>query len=165
MAANKATITVNASVLPDNMKRSVGGTAVYNLNDVGDNNKWVMYVNNVDTNDQPCIPDGVMYLASDAGDQSATVDSDVDDLGLIIIKHTGYQGDGVTKTATDAKLYINTGAGVAASATINTGNMNLLPGEVWWGRFVHSDLTDISLEASVSTINVEVYAVVDDGGV
>ena len=36
-------------VLPDNVKRSISGTAVYNLNDVGDDNKWVMYVNSVDT--------------------------------------------------------------------------------------------------------------------
>ena len=41
MAAHKATVSVSASVLPDDMKASVGGTIVYHLNDIGDNNKWV----------------------------------------------------------------------------------------------------------------------------
>jgi len=163
MAANKATITVNASVLPDNVKRSISGTAVYNLNDVGDDNKWVMYVNSVDTSAQACIPDGVGYYTNDSGDQIATTDSDVDDLGLILIKHTGFQGDGTSKTTVNAKLYINVEHNKEASG--GAEDMYLLPGELWWGRFVHSDLADISLEASVGTINVEIYAVVDDGGV
>ena len=33
MAANQATVNVSASVLPDDMKFSVGGTIVYDLND------------------------------------------------------------------------------------------------------------------------------------
>ena len=165
MAANKATITVTASVLPDKLKKTISGTATYNLNDVGTANKWVFYLNNVSTTSQPCIPDSVAYLPNDAGDQEASVvDSDTDDLGLIVIKHTGYQGDGLTKTAANAKLYINVHPGIDASDTENLGNMYLLPGEVWWGRFVHSDLTDIQLESSLGTINVEVYAAVDDSG-
>ena len=165
MAANKSIITVTASVLPDKLKRTISGTATYNINDIGNDNKWVFYLNNVSTTSQPCIPDSVAYLPNDAGDLATTVDSDVDDLGLVVIKHTGYQGDGLTKTAANAKLYLNVHHGVDASDTINLGNMYLLPGEVWWGRFVHSDLTDIQLEASTDTINVEVYAVVNDGGI
>ena len=33
MAANKATVSVAASVLPDELKASVGGSIVYDLND------------------------------------------------------------------------------------------------------------------------------------
>ena len=40
MAADKATVNVSASLLPDEIKTSVGGTTVYDLNEVGDNNKW-----------------------------------------------------------------------------------------------------------------------------
>ena len=48
MAANKATVNVSASVLPDDMKASIGGTIVYDLNDMaGDVSKWIYYVNEV----------------------------------------------------------------------------------------------------------------------
>ena len=33
MAANRATVNVSASLLPDSMKTSIGGTTVYDLND------------------------------------------------------------------------------------------------------------------------------------
>ena len=41
MAADRATVSVSASLLPDNIKATIGGTTVYDLNDVGDNNKWI----------------------------------------------------------------------------------------------------------------------------
>ena len=43
--------------------------------------------------------------------------------------------------------------------------MNLEPGDVWCGRFAHSDIDDISVEAAANTIKLLIYAVVDDGGV
>ena len=50
MAANNATVSVSASVLPDDMKVSVGVTIVYDLNDMaGDVSKWIYYVNDIDT--------------------------------------------------------------------------------------------------------------------
>ena len=165
MAAHKAVINVSASVLPDNIKTGVSGTATYNLNDVGSDNKWVHYINSVGAAAEPCLPDGIPYLTASAGETGApdSTTTATDDLGLIVIKHTGYQGDGTTKTALNTKLYINTAHD--ADADNAAGSMYLLPGEVWWGRFIHSDFTDISLEASTGTINVGIYAVADDGGV
>ena len=169
MAAHKCTINVTASVLPDHMRQTVGGTATYNLNDIGDNNQWVYYISHVTTTARGAVDTGVGYLYNDAG--GATGDTPLlttqatDDLRIIVIKHTGFKSDGVTKTDTDSRLYINVGAGDAAGPAVNAGNLFLLPGEVWWGRFVHSDLDDISLEASTETINAAIYAIVDVGGV
>ena len=167
MAAHKAVINVSASVLPDNIKTGVSGTAIYNLNDVGNDNKWVHYINSVGTASEACIPSSVAYLTGSAGETGTpdTTTTATDDVGVIIIKHTGYQGDGVTKTASDTRLYINVHHGVDAGPQDDLGNMFLLPGEVWWGRFYNSDMTDIQLEASVSTINAAIYAIADDGGV
>ena len=74
MAANKATVNVTASVLPDDMKASVGGTIVYDLNDsAGDTENWVYYANNVSTTNQQILPAGISYLAGSAGDVNTTV--------------------------------------------------------------------------------------------
>ena len=114
MAAHKATVSVSASVLPDDMKASVGGTIVYDLNDIGNNNKWVYFANNVSTTAQSIMADGVSYLAGNAGDETAVVDADADDLGFLVLKHSGYQGDGTT-TSTD-NLYLNIAHGGDADA-------------------------------------------------
>ena len=161
MAAHKATVSVSASVLPDDMKASVGGTIVYDLNDIGDNNKWVYFANNVSGTAQSIMADGVSYLAGNAGDETATVDASADDLGFLVLKHSGYQGDGTT-VSTD-NLYLNIAHGGDADAA--AGSLVLEPGDVWWGRFVHSDVDDISVEAAANTVKLLIYAVLDDGGV
>ena len=161
MAANKATVSVSASVLPDDMKASVGGTIVYDLNDIGDNNKWVYFANNVSASAQSIMADWVSYLAGSAGDETAVVDASADDLGFLVLKHSGYQGDGTT-VSTD-NLYLNIAHGGDADAA--AGSLVLEPGDVWWGRFVHSDVDDISVEAAGNTVKLLIYAVLDDGGV
>ena len=161
MAKHKAVVNCSATVLPDGMKKTVSGTATYNLDDVGDNNRCIYYLNSVDTNSQTAIPDSVGYLAADAGDEGRVMDSSADKVSFIVLKHTGYQGDGVTKTATDTKVYFNIESGEAAAPAAD--NMYLLPGEVWWCRLTNNnEMDDVTLEASTGTVNVEVYACVDD---
>ena len=58
MAANKATVSISASVLPDDMKVNVGGTIEYDLNDMaGDDSKWIYYVNDT----APCALSAIFY--------------------------------------------------------------------------------------------------------
>jgi len=161
MAANKAVVNVSASVLPDDIKSSVRGNIVYDLNDIGNNNKWVYFANNVSNSAQSIIPDGVTYISSAAGDESSALTNADDDLGFLVLKHSGYQGDGTT-VSTD-NLYLNIEHGKDASG--GAEDLILEPGDVWWGRFVHSDIDDISVEAAANTIKLLVYAVCDDGGV
>ena len=159
MAANKATVSVTASVLPDDMKASVGGTIVYDLNDsAGDTENWVYYANNVSTTNQQIIPAGISYLAGSAGDVDTTV-ANGDKIGFIIIKHSGYRGDGTT--ASTDNLYFNFTDSVNADNA--TGNIVLEPGDVWWGRFAGTaDTADLEGEAAANDIKVQIYAVLDD---
>ena len=161
MAAHRATISISASVLPDDMKAAIGGTVTYDLNDIGDNNKWIYFANNVSTTAQPLMADGVSFLAGDAGDETAVVDVSADDLGFLVLKHSGFQGDGTT-VSTD-NLYLNTVDGTAASG--NAGDLILEPGDIWWGRFVNTDVEAISVDAAGNTIKLLIYAILDDGGV
>jgi hypothetical protein len=159
MAVNKATVNISASVLPDDLKALVGGTIVYDLNDsAGDDENWVYYANNVSSTNQAMLPAGISYLAGAAGDEAHVTHAN-DTVGFLILKHSGYQGDGTT-TSTD-NLYFNFTHG--ADADNATGNIVLEPGDVWWGRFAGTaDTADFELEAAANTVKALVYACIDD---
>ena len=160
MAANKATVNVSASVLPDDMKASVGGTIVYDLNDMaGDAVKWISYANDIDSTSEALIVADIGYLQGTIGDTTPTRTSGSDNLEFIVIKHSGFRADGTT-VSTD-NLYINFTHGVAAANA--TGNLVLEPGDVWWGRFAGTaDIADLTGIAASNDIKVLIYAAIDD---
>ena len=160
MAAHRATVSISASVLPDDMKVAVGGTIVYDLNDGdGDACKWVYFANNVADSSQIIMPASISYLGGTAGDETAVTHATNDNIEFIVIKHTGFQGDGTT-VSTD-NLHFNFTDSVAAADTV--GNLTLEPGDVWYGRLNGAtDLTDFTVIAASNTIKLLVYAVLDD---
>ena len=160
MAANKATVSISASVLPDDMKTHVSGTIVYDLNDMaGDNSKWVSYAQDIDNSSESLIVADIGYLQNTAGDTTPTRTAAADLYEFVIIKHSGYRADGTTKSTDN--LYINFTHGTAAANA--TGNLVLEPGDVWWGRFAGTaDADDLTAIAAANDIKVLVYAVLDD---
>ena len=161
MAANKATVSVSASVLPDDMKSSVSGTIVYDLNDMaGDDSKWVSYAQDIDTSSEALIVADIGYLQSASGSTTPTRTAAADMYEFVVIKHSGFQSDGTT--ASTDNLYINFTHGTAAANA--TGNLVLEPGDVWWGRFAGTaDIADLTALAGGSNdIKVLIYAVLDD---
>jgi len=160
MAAHKATVSVSASLLPDESKVSVGGTIVYDLNDMaGDASKWISYANDIDSSSEALVVADIGYLQGVIGDTTPTRTSGSDMFEFVVIKHSGYQADGTT-TSTD-NLYINFTHGTAAANA--TGNLVLEPGDVWWGRFAGTaDIADLTAIAADNDIKVLVYAVLDD---
>ena len=88
MAAHKATVNVSASVLPDNIKVSVGGTTIYDLNDVGDNNKWIHWRGQTDGTTVRDLVNtgGVQYLNQTLDyDDTMTVTTEADDDVVFIL--------------------------------------------------------------------------------
>ena len=160
MAANKAIVSISASVLPDDMKVSVGGTIVYDLNDMaGDASKWVSYAQDIDNSSEALIVADIGYLQGDAGNTTPTRTASGDMYEFVVIKHSGFQADGTT-VSTD-NLYINFTHGTAAANA--TGNLVLEPGDVWWGRFAGTaDTADFTAIAAANDIKVLIYAVLDD---
>ena len=160
MAANNATVNVSASVLPDDMKVSVSGSIVYDLNDgAGDACKWISYAQDIGASNEALIVADIGYLQGTAGNTTPTRTHASDNVEFIIIKHSGYQSDGTT-TSSD-NLYFNfTDSTAAANAT---GNLCLEPGDVWWGRFnTAEDTANFTAIAAANDIKVLVYAVLDD---
>ena len=160
MAANKGTVSISASLLPDDMKISVSGTMVYDLNDMaGDDCKWISYANDIDTSSEALIVADIGFLQGAAGNTSPTRTSASDNIEFIVIKHSGFQSDGTT-VSTD-NLFINFTHGTAAANA--TGNIVLEPGDVWWGRFAGTaDIADLTGLADGNDIKVLVYAALDD---
>ena len=160
MAAEKATISISASLLPDDSKISVGGTIVYDLNDMaGDASKWVSYANDIDDASEALLVADIGFLQGTTGNTTPTRTSASDNYEFVVIKHSGYRADGTT-TSTD-NLYINFTHGVAAANA--TGNLCLEPGDVWWGRFAGTcDIADVTGIAASNDIKVLIYAVLDD---
>ena len=160
MAANKAIVSISASVLPDDMKVSVGGTIVYDLNDMaGDASKWVSYAQDIDNSSEALIVADIGYLQGDAGNTTPTRTVSGDMYEFVVIKHSGFQADGTT-VSTD-NLYINFTHGTAAANA--TGNLVLEPGDVWWGRFAGTaDTADFTAIAASNDIKVLIYSVLDD---
>ena len=160
MAANKATVSISASVMPDDVKAAVGGTTVYDLNDMaGDASKWVSYAQDIDNSSEALIVADIGYLQGDAGNTTPTRTASGDMYEFVVIKHSGFQADGTT-VSTD-NLYINFTHGTAAAKA--TGNLVLEPGDVWWGRFAGTaDTADFTAIAASNDIKVLIYAVLDD---
>jgi hypothetical protein len=160
MAANKGVISISASVLPDDMKVSVGGNIEYDLNDMaGDDCKWISYAQDIDTTNEALIVADIGYLQGSAGNTAPTRTSASDNIEFIVIKHSGYRSDGTT-VSTD-NLFINFEHGKDADNA--TGNLVLEPGDVWWGRFAGTcDIGDLEAEAAGNDIKVLIYAVLDD---
>tara|TARA_R100001510_G_C7572032_1_gene148066 strand:- start:183 stop:674 length:492 start_codon:yes stop_codon:yes gene_type:complete len=163
MAAHKATVNVSASILPDNIKVSVGGTTVYDLNDVGDNNKWIHWRGQTDgTSAQDLVSTAdVQYLNQtvDYNDALGEVDEANDDVVFILIKNDATT-DG--STASTSNLYVGLSGGNLAA---NSGTIIIEPNEVWFARLRGEALADINCASSSGDLVYDVFAVLDDGGV
>jgi len=160
MAANKATVNISASVLPDDMKASVSGSIVYNLNDgAGDACKWISYAQDIGASNEVLLVADIGYLQGTAGDTTPTRTHADDNVEFIIIKHSGFKADGTT--ATTAQLFFNFTNGVVAANA--AGNLCLDAGEAWCGKFnTAEDTANFTAISSSSDIKVLIYAVLDD---
>jgi hypothetical protein len=161
MAANKATVSVSASVMPDDAKVNIGGTITYDLNDMaGDACNWVYFANDIDSSSEVIIPVDVGYVGNGVtGNTTPTRTAAADCVEFLILKHSGYRADGTT-VSTD-NVFFNFTDSVAAADDIV--NMILEPGDVWWGRFKGTgDSANFTAIAAANDVKLLVYAVLDD---
>jgi len=163
MAANRATVTVAASLLPDNIKVSIGGTTVYDLNDLGNNNKWIHWRGQTDgttARDLVNVND-VQYLNQtlDYTTALAEVNETNDDVVFILIKNSATT-DGTT--ASTASLYVGMSGGDLAA---NSGTIVIESNECWFARLRGEALADINAGSSSGDLVYDVFAILDDGGI
>ena len=163
MAADRGTINITASLLPDEIKTSVGGTTVYDLNDYGDNNKWAYSLTIIGASSEDALLASVPYLGQGTAEEGAAATVNVTaDVVFFFIKHTG-TSDG--STANTDKLFLNlSGADPTGGGAV--GDIIIEPDECFYARLSNTEIDDINVEADGSSnIQVMVFAVCDDGGV
>ena len=161
MAANKATVSVSASVLPDDMKSSVSGTIVYDLNDIGNNNKWTYSLTIIGSSSEDALLASVPFLGQGTAEEGATATvNGTDDIVFLFIKHTGTT-DG--STSTTATLHLNLSGGTATGSAV--GDIVLKPGECFFAKLGNTEIDDVNADSSSGNIQAQVFAICDDGGV
>ena len=162
MAADRATVSISASLLPDEIKTSIGGTTIYDLNDNGDNNKWAYSLTIVGASSEDALLPTVAYLGQGTAEEggTASVAAD-DDVLFLFVKHTGTT-DG--STSTTATLALNL-AGTAATGSA-AGDIVLKPGECFAARMgTANPMANINADSSSGNIQAAVFVIADDGGV
>ena len=162
MAADRATVSISASLLPDEIKTSVSGTTIYDLDDFGDNNKWVYTLTNVGASSEDLITTGSTFLGQGTSEEGATgTTQGTDDVLFVFVKHSGTT-DG--STASTANLHVNTSTTAATGSA--AGDIVIKPNECWFARLgTDTKIQDINADSSSGVIQTQVFAIIDDGGV
>ena len=161
MAADRATVSVSASLLPDEIKTSIGGTSVYDLNDIGDNNKWTYSLTIVGASVEDALLASIPFLGQGTAEEGATATvNGTDDIVFLFVKHTGTT-DG--STASTANLHLHLSAGAATGSAV--GDIVLGPNECFFAKLGNTEIDDVNADSSSGTIQAQVFAICDDGGV
>ena len=161
MAADRATVSVSASLLPDEIKTSIGGTSVYDLNDIGDNNKWTYSFTIVGASVEDALLASIPFLGQGTAEEGATATvNGTDDIVFLFVKHTGTT-DG--STTTTANLHLNLSGGTVTGSAV--GDIVLKPGECFFAKLGNTEIDDVNADSSSGSIQAQVFAICDDGGV
>tara|TARA_R100001594_G_scaffold33528_3_gene62201 strand:+ start:4475 stop:4960 length:486 start_codon:yes stop_codon:yes gene_type:complete len=161
MAADRATVSISASLLPDEIKTSIGGTSVYDLNDIGNDNKWTYSLTIVGASSEDALLASVPFLGQGASEEGATATvNGTDDVVFLFIKHSGTT-DG--STTTTANLHLNLSGGTATGSAV--GDIILKPNECFFAKLGNTEIDDINADSSSGDIQAQVFAICDDGGV
>ena len=158
MAADRATVSISASLLPDEIKTSVGGTSVYDLNDIGNNNKWTYSLTIIGSSSEDALLASVPFLGQGTAEEGATATvNGTDDIVFLFIKHTGTT-DG--STSTTATLHLNLSGGTATGSAV--GDIVLKPGECFFAKLGNTEIDDVNADSSSGNIQAQVFAIIGD---
>jgi len=161
MAADRATVSVSASLLPDEIKTTVGGTSVYDIDDIGDTNKWTYSLTIVGASSEDALLASVPYLGQGTAEEGATASANgTDDIVFLFVKHSGTT-DG--STATTANLHLHLSGGTATGSAV--GDIVLGPNECFFAKLGNTEIDDVNADSSSGSIQAQVFAICDDGGV
>jgi len=162
MAADRATVSVSASLLPDEIKAAVGGTITYDINDLGSANKWAYSLTIIGNADEDALLPTVAYLGQGTTEEGGTPSVAAnDDVVFFFIKHTGTTNG--TTPSTD-KLFLHLDgedpAGGGAAGDIIIG-----PNECFFAKLSQTPMSSINVEADGSdNIQAMVFVIAEDGG-
>ena len=145
--ADAATISVTATMLPDEIAKTITGSMTVTPADA--NHKWYYKLTSV-TNSSTDLIGGYFSNYTALADATAPQTVNVaDTVAFLFIKNTDASNS----------VYINIAAGTAAAAA---GNIYVGPLETWYGRLTLTLVGSIHAISSTSTVNCIVAALIDD---
>ena len=145
--ADAATISVTATMLPDEIAKVITGSMTVTPADA--NHKWYYKLTSVTNSSNDLI--GGYYsnytaLADSTAPQTVNV---ADTVAFLWIQNTDASNH----------VYVNIAAGTAAAAA---GNIYVQAGETWYGRLTLTLVGSVHAITSTSTVNCVVAALIDD---
>ena len=146
--ADAATISVTATMLPDEIAKTITGSMTVTPADA--NHKWYYKLTSV-SNSSTDLMAGYFtdYTAVD-DDTAPTAVNVADTVAFLFIQNTH----------ASAHVYVNIVAGGTAAAA--AGNIYVQAGETWYGRLTGTLVGSIHAITSASTVNCVVAALIDD---
>jgi hypothetical protein len=145
--ADAATISVTATMLPDEIAKTITGAMTVTPADA--NHKWYYKLTSV-SNSSTDLMAGYFTDYTAVDDDTAPTAVDVaDTVAFLFIQNTDASNH----------VYVNIAAGTAAAAA---GNIYVQAGETWYGRLTLTLVGSIHAITSTSTVNCVVAALIDD---
>ena len=145
--ADAATISVTATMLPDEIAKTITGAMTVTPADA--NHKWYYKLTSV-SNSSTDLMAGYFTDYTAVDDDTAPTAVDVADTVAFLF---------IQNTDTSNHVYVNIAAGTAAAAA---GNIYVQAGETWYGRLTLTLVGSIHAITSTSTVNCVVAALIDD---
>ena len=146
--ADDATVTVSASVLPDEIQKVISGSLSVSPADAND--KWYYKLTSVSNSSTNLMAgDFIDYTAVD-DDTATTAVSTSDKVNFLLVQNQSSTGS----------VYIVVDGGTVASTT---GDAFLIgPSQTWYGRLPNATVDDVHAISSTGTVNCVFAALLDD---
>ena len=145
--ANGASVTLEATVLPDKISKVISGSMAVDPTDA--NHKWYYKLTSV-TNSSNDLIGGYYSNYTALADSTAPQTVNVSDtVAFLLIKNHD----------TTKHIYVNIAAGTAAAAA---GNIYINAGDTWYARLTTTLVGSIHAISSSSTVECTVIAMFDD---
>ena len=146
--ADDATISLSATILPDEISKTISGSMTVTPDDAND--KWYYKLTSVSNSSTDLMAgDFIDYTAVD-DDTATTAVSTSDKVNFLLVQNQSSTGS----------VYIVVDGGTVASTT---GDAFLIgPSQTWYGRLPNATVADIHAISSTGTVNCVVAALLDD---
>lgn len=146
--ADDASVTLTATVLPDEIAKTISGTVTISPSDVND--KWYYKFTSVSNSSTDLIAGYFTDYTAVDDDTAPTAVDTADKVNFIFIKNTDTSND----------VYIVLDGGTASSSV--SDGIKIAAGHSWYANLPNTTVADIHAISSSSTVPCIVCALLDD---
>ena len=146
--ADDASVTVQATVLPDEIAKTISGSMIISPADAND--KWYYKLTSVSNSSTDLMAGNYIDYTAVDDDTAPTAIATGDKVNFLFIKNTDASND----------VYIVLDAGTASTSAGDA--IKIKAGHSWYGNLPNTTVADIHAISSTSTVICVVAALLDD---